>query len=72
MAFMGHPKNNEANVLQECVNSPECCLCSLLLRMGMNTLPECNIFELPHYFWNDPYHAYDDCENKNPGNTTTV
>ena len=36
---MGHSKNNETYVLQN----------------GQNIFPACNIFELPHYFLNDPY-----------------
>ncbi len=62
MSLMGHSKNNEANVLQ---NGPK--IISLIhfniiyITTNMskpsqqNKFPACNIFELPHYFWNDPY-----------------
>ncbi len=55
--YKGHSKNNEANVLQ---NGPKIKhLWYMTTNMSkpsqQNKFPACNIFELPHYFWNDPY-----------------
>ncbi len=53
--YRGLSKNNEANVLQN-----ETCLSCLLFNINarkpsqQNKFPACNIFQLPHYFWNDP------------------